>query len=85
MTTTYSAQDISKFYEENGYYLARGVFSREELAELETDFDRIVTQISATGENVNARWGGETMAKNRVEGFHRRPHAQRPDLFSRLA
>ena len=63
MTTTRTDNEIKAFFEENGYYHARGVFSREELATLEEDFDRIVQQISSTGESVNARWGGATMAK----------------------
>ena len=47
-----------EFYDENGYLVMPGVFSADEIAELETDFDRIVHQISSTGENVNARWSG---------------------------
>lgn len=47
-----------EFYEENGYVIARGVFDAVELADLETDFDRIVRQISESGENINARWSG---------------------------
>ena len=37
--------DPQGFFKENGYYLAKGAFSRDEIAELETEFDRIVDQI----------------------------------------
>jgi hypothetical protein len=42
------------------------VFNREEVATLERDFDRIVTQLRGSGEEINARWGGEEM--NRLDG-----------------
>jgi phytanoyl-CoA hydroxylase len=45
-------------FQKNGFYVVRGAFSPVEVAELEGDFDRIVSQILASGENVNARWGG---------------------------
>jgi ectoine hydroxylase-related dioxygenase (phytanoyl-CoA dioxygenase family) len=47
-----------EFYDENGYFVAKGLFNIEEISILEKDFDRIVHQISATGENINARWSG---------------------------
>ena len=34
-----------KFFDENGYYLARGVYSAQEIGRLEEEFDRIVRQI----------------------------------------
>src|SRR5262245_61775224 len=52
-----------EFFEENGYYIAKGVYSTTEVADLETDFDRIVEQISASNEAINARWGGPVMDK----------------------
>src|SRR5687767_3179929 len=57
------AAAIRKSFEDNGYYLARGVYSPVEVGELESDFDRIVEQLNASGEEINARWGGELMAK----------------------
>ena len=54
--------DIKTFFDENGYYIARGVFSPDQLEKLEADFDRIVRQLQGGPENVNARWGGEKMA-----------------------
>jgi len=49
---------IRSQFERDGYYLARNVFTPAEVAQLEADFDRIVRQILAADENVNARWTG---------------------------
>lgn len=53
--------NAAEFFAENGYYVARNVFTPSEVAELEMDFDRIVQQISSTGEEINARWSGPEM------------------------
>jgi len=58
-----SMNDIQTFYDENGYYVARGVFSPEEIGLLETDFDRIVAQLSSSREDANARWSGPEMER----------------------
>lgn len=50
---------IAEFYRENGYYFAKGVFSRDEMAELEDGFDTIVAQITAGGADANAFWEGD--------------------------
>ena len=55
--------DIKAFFEENGYYLAKGVFSPDEVQALEEDFDRIVAQLQSSGEAINARWGGDEMKR----------------------
>src|SRR5687767_10337620 len=55
--------NIKQFFNENGYYLAKGVFSSDEVRDLEEDFDRIVNQLHGSGENVNARWGGDEMKR----------------------
>jgi phytanoyl-CoA hydroxylase len=55
--------EIGRRFAEDGYYIARGVFSGDELKALETDFDRIVNQMLASGEHVNARWGGPEMER----------------------
>jgi phytanoyl-CoA hydroxylase len=55
--------DIKAFFEENGYYHAKGVFSVEEVSKLERDFDRIVTQLMASGEKVDATWMGPEMKR----------------------
>ena len=62
-TTTESPSDIAAFFEENGYYLARGVFAPNELSELENDFDRIVDQLQRGKEQVDARWTGAAMER----------------------
>lgn len=54
---------IRDFFNENGYYLAKGVFNPDQVAELEQDFDHIVNQIQRSGEQVNARWGGDEMKR----------------------
>ena len=55
--------NIHSFWDENGYFHAPAVFNAAELALMESDFDRIVHQISNSGENINARWGGDEMAR----------------------
>ena len=52
---------VKEFFAENGYYLAKNVFSPAEVADLEGAFDRIVEQLTSSGEEVNARWGGAAM------------------------
>lgn len=59
--------DVKAFFEENGYYLARGVYSPAEIAELEEDFDRIVAQLQSSGEDINARWNSSIMKDLKVE------------------
>ena len=56
-------ENIKQFWDENGYFHAKGVFNAEEIALLNGDFDRIVSQLSQSGENVNARWSGGEMAR----------------------
>ena len=53
--------DAAKMFARDGYYVASKVFSDKKLVDLEEDFDRIVGQLERSGENVNARWGGENM------------------------
>lgn len=50
--------DIKARFEEDGYYLARSVYSEEALSLMEEDFDRIVQQLEDSGERINARWEG---------------------------
>ena len=50
--------DIRTFFDENGYFLAHGVYPEDTLAALEEDFDRIVDQLERSGERINARWEG---------------------------
>ncbi|MCG9128864.1 phytanoyl-CoA dioxygenase family protein [Candidatus Poribacteria bacterium] len=53
--------EIGKFFDENGYYFAKGVYSNDEIKTMEHDFDRVVDQLLKSDENVNARWGGRMM------------------------
>jgi ectoine hydroxylase-related dioxygenase (phytanoyl-CoA dioxygenase family) len=56
-------ESIAATFAEQGYYIAKGVYSPDEVRELEADFDRIVQQITTSGEQVNARWGGPEMER----------------------
>jgi phytanoyl-CoA hydroxylase len=58
-----STSEINKFFQQNGYYHARSVYSPDEVGELAHDFDRIVRQLSGSGEEVEARWRGAVMEK----------------------
>lgn len=55
--------EITEFFQENGYYLARGIYSPAEVSELEEEFDQIVMQLTASGESVAVRWEGAAMDK----------------------
>ena len=54
-----ATQTASEFFAEQGYYLAKGVFGPDSLRGMELDFDRIVRQLQASGEDIDARWEGE--------------------------
>jgi phytanoyl-CoA hydroxylase len=56
-------QTPGEFFNEHGYYVAKAVYSPAEVAELEHDFDRIVTQLLSSDENINARWKGAEVDK----------------------
>jgi phytanoyl-CoA hydroxylase len=56
-----SMDDIRRQYEDNGYYVARAVFSPAEIIVLERDFNRIVAQARDSGEDINTRWRGSAM------------------------
>src|SRR5207253_11228381 len=43
------------------------LFRSDEVGALEEDFDRIVAQLNASGDDVNARWQGEQMKKLQAE------------------
>jgi phytanoyl-CoA hydroxylase len=62
-TMSISPSEISAFFRENGYYHARSIFSPDEISKLEYDFDRIVRQLSGSGEEVETRWQGAAMDK----------------------
>ncbi len=50
---------VAAFWREQGCYHARGLFTPAEVAGLREDFDRAVAQLLRSGEDLNARWGGE--------------------------
>ncbi|MBA2480753.1 MAG: phytanoyl-CoA dioxygenase family protein [Planctomycetes bacterium] len=51
---------VAAFFAEHGFYHARGVLDRTDVATLEGDFDRVVDQLVSSGEAINARWGNDT-------------------------
>lgn len=55
--------EVGRKFAEDGYYVAKGVFSPEEVAALEADFDRIVERLVSSGEEINATWTGPEMEK----------------------
>lgn len=59
-----TAAEARAFFQENGYYVDKGVFSGSSLASLESEYDRIVAQLSASDEELNARWSGPEMDKH---------------------
>ncbi|MBP6506570.1 MAG: phytanoyl-CoA dioxygenase family protein [Opitutaceae bacterium] len=54
---------IKTFFDENGYYVARGLFQPAEISALEGEFDYIVRQLTATGDVDNVQWSGELQEK----------------------
>jgi ectoine hydroxylase-related dioxygenase (phytanoyl-CoA dioxygenase family) len=61
--------EIGRKFAEDGYYVAKGVYSPKEIELLEWDFDRIVNQILASGEQVNARWTGPEMERMNTQNL----------------
>ena len=59
---------IQNFFQEQGFYHARGVFSGRELEMMTVDFERIVAQIRTSGEAIDATWVGPEMEKRRQQG-----------------
>ncbi|MBX3112242.1 MAG: phytanoyl-CoA dioxygenase family protein [Fimbriimonadaceae bacterium] len=60
---------LGRQFAQDGYALVKGVFSPDEVSELEREFDAIVGQISAAGEDINARWGGPEMERMGTQGM----------------
>lgn len=60
---TAQTHSIGEQFARDGFYLAKGVFTPAEVAELEAEFDRIVSQLLASGEELNARWSGPEMER----------------------
>jgi ectoine hydroxylase-related dioxygenase (phytanoyl-CoA dioxygenase family) len=53
---TVDARGIKATFERDGVYLARGVFDAATIDRLEADFDRIVTQLASSAEDIDATW-----------------------------
>jgi ectoine hydroxylase-related dioxygenase (phytanoyl-CoA dioxygenase family) len=58
-----TAKSIRASCNENGYYLARGLFRPAEIEALEREFDRIVRQLTRMGDLNSAQWSGELQKK----------------------
>lgn len=58
-----TAQAIKSAFDRDGYYLARGVFKPTEIKSLGREFDRIVRQLTRTGDLNSAQWAGELQKK----------------------
>ena len=46
-------------FKEKGFYAQSSLFTKEALQKYSLEFDRIVTQLQESGEDINARWGSE--------------------------
>jgi phytanoyl-CoA hydroxylase len=53
-----AAIELGSAFQRDGFVVARGLFEGAQLDRMTGDFDRIVDQLLASGEDVNARWGG---------------------------
>jgi hypothetical protein len=58
-----TAKAIKASFETDGYYLARGLFKPAEMKQLEREFDRIVRQLTRTGDLNTGQWAGELQKK----------------------
>ena len=56
-----------KFFNNNGYFLAKNLFKESSISVLEKEFDKIISQLKQSGENINARWGGDVSRKTDVK------------------
>ncbi|MDQ0064017.1 phytanoyl-CoA dioxygenase family protein [Paenibacillus harenae] len=63
------------FYKEHGYYLAKGVFTQSEVAELRESVERIIQRAARANADANHAWQGdylepEQLKKLVLKGFH---------------
>ena len=59
-----SPEKIRSFFNENGYYHAKGIFSPARTQVLEREFDHIVRQLTRTGDLNTGQWKGERQNKD---------------------
>ena len=50
-------QDKNATFKQSGYLLEKGLFKKSETVVFEQEFDKIISQLTKSGENINARWG----------------------------
>lgn len=55
------------FFNENGYFLAKNLFRESSISVLEKEFDKIIFQLKKSGEDINARWGGDVSRETDVK------------------
>ena len=55
------------FFYDNGYFLAKNLFKESSISVLEEEFDKIISQLKQSGEDINARWGGNVSKKTDVK------------------
>lgn len=78
-----TSQEIKESFQQDGYYIARGLFSGDQLRDLQVEFDRIVDQLTADGTDANAGWQSE--AAKELNGEDRRIiHTHRVEYHSAL-
>jgi ectoine hydroxylase-related dioxygenase (phytanoyl-CoA dioxygenase family) len=68
------AHDV-EFYNENGYLLVKGVFTREETEQMRSAVDRIIQRAAASKYDHNSAWQGEYLPQEELrklvlKGFH---------------
>jgi ectoine hydroxylase-related dioxygenase (phytanoyl-CoA dioxygenase family) len=81
-----------EFYRDNGYVLARGVFSADEVATMQREIEALFERAEAAGRNVEATWRGQwreapgvgsaTATPTKVDSIHNLQNHSA--LFSRL-
>lgn len=62
-TTRGTNSEIARFFQENGYYHAKGIFNTTQIALLELEFDSIISQLNHSGEPIDATWDGSETKK----------------------
>ena len=63
-----SSSEIKTFFDENGYYFAKGVFNPAKISELEREVDRIVAQNIRLKDAPDKSWKGEAVDRLNVGG-----------------
>ena len=56
-------QDKKTRFKKSGYLLEKGLFKKSETVIFEQEFDKIISQLKKSGENINARWGSDLTKK----------------------